>query len=91
MSVPVWGITLSRPLPVIGLVGHYPTNYLMGRRPLPKHRSFTRRIEPSSTWGISHRFQWLFPSSGQVTYVLLTHSPLSPPDESRGSRSTCMC
>jgi hypothetical protein len=40
ISVPVWGVTLSRPLPVIGLVGHYPTNYLMGRRPLPKRRSF---------------------------------------------------
>ena len=36
VSVPVWGIALSRPLPVIGLVGHYPTNYLMGRRPLPE-------------------------------------------------------
>ena len=91
VSVPVWGFTLSRPLPVIGLVGHYPTNYLMGRRPLPKRRSFTRRTEPSSTWGISHRFQQLFPPLGQVTYVLLTRSPLSPPDESRGSRSTCMC
>ncbi len=91
VSVPVWGITLSRPLPVIGLVGHYPTNYLMGRRPLPKRRSFPRRNESPSTWGISHRFQWLFPSLGQVTYVLLTRLPLSPPDESKGYRSTCMC
>ncbi len=40
ISVPVWGITLSRPLPVIGLVGRYPTNYLMGRRPLPERQSF---------------------------------------------------
>jgi hypothetical protein len=36
VSVPVWGATLSGPLPVVGLVGRYPTNYLMGRRPLLK-------------------------------------------------------
>ena len=27
--------------------------------------------------GISHRFQWLSPTRGQVTYVLLTRSPLT--------------
>jgi hypothetical protein len=26
VSVPVWGVTLSRPLPVFALVGSYPTN-----------------------------------------------------------------
>ena len=31
VSVPVWGVTLSGPLPVVGLVGRYPPNYLMGR------------------------------------------------------------
>ncbi len=31
ISVPVWPITLSGRLPIAGLVGHYPTNYLMGR------------------------------------------------------------
>ena len=36
LSVPVWGTTLSGPLPVFGLVGRDPTNYLMGRRPLPE-------------------------------------------------------
>ena len=32
VSVPVWLIILSDQLPVSGLVGRYPTNYLMGRR-----------------------------------------------------------
>ena len=32
VSVPFWGVTLSRPLPVVALVGHYPTNKLMGDR-----------------------------------------------------------
>ncbi len=31
VSVPVWPATLSGRLPIVGLVGHYPTNYLMGR------------------------------------------------------------
>ncbi len=34
VSVPVWPTTLSGRLPVIGLVGRYPTNYLIGRTPL---------------------------------------------------------
>ena len=40
ISVPLLGNTLSRPLPVIALVGRYPTNKLIGRRPL------TERITP---------------------------------------------
>ena len=35
VSVPVWLIILSDQLPVFGLVGHYPANYLMGRRLIP--------------------------------------------------------
>ena len=41
VSVPVWGVTLSRPLPVSALVSHYLTNKLMGRRPLPERRGFS--------------------------------------------------
>ena len=36
VSVPVWGAILSDPLPVVGLVSRYLTNYLMGRSPLLK-------------------------------------------------------
>ena len=36
--------------------------------------------------GLSSRFQLLSPSEGQVTYVLLTRSPLS----TKVLRSTCM-
>ena len=36
ISVPVWLDILSDQLPVIGLVGRYPTNYLIGRKPLPQ-------------------------------------------------------
>jgi hypothetical protein len=34
VSVPVWLIILSDQLPVLALVGRYPTNKLMGRRPV---------------------------------------------------------
>ena len=30
----MWGPILSEPLLIIGLVGHYPTNYLIRRKPL---------------------------------------------------------
>ena len=34
ISVPVWLIILSDQLPIVGLGGHYPSNYLMGRGPI---------------------------------------------------------
>ena len=40
VSVPLWLADLSVQLPVIALVGHYPTNKLIGRRLLPQ-RSVT--------------------------------------------------
>ncbi len=36
VSVPVWLAILSDQLPVVALVGRYPTNKLMGRRPIPR-------------------------------------------------------
>ncbi len=33
ISVPVWLVVLSNQLPIVALVGRYPTNKLMGRRP----------------------------------------------------------
>jgi hypothetical protein len=40
VSVPVWLIILSDQLPVVALVGHYPTNKLIGRETLPNRNSF---------------------------------------------------
>src|ERR1700744_3488558 len=40
VSVPVWLIILSDQLPIVALVGHYPTNKLIGRRLL------SRRLAP---------------------------------------------
>ena len=81
---------LSHRLPVLGLVGFYPTNYLIGRKPLPKRNpdksenlssgNRDRRI----VRGIRPDFSGLSPSSGQVTYVLLSRLPLSVPGKPGG-------
>ncbi len=53
VSVPVWPIRLSARLPIVALVGHYPTNKLMGRGLIPHRRSFPRSaMRPS--WNIRY-------------------------------------
>ncbi len=44
VSVPVWPIVLSDRLPVIALVGLYPTNKLIGRNPLPEQQQSHRLL-----------------------------------------------
>ena len=46
VSVPVWGIPLSGPLPIVALVCRYHTNKLMGRIPILYHRSFKYVMMP---------------------------------------------
>ncbi len=40
VSVPVWPVALSGRLPVVALVGHYPTNKLIGRGPISYRKTF---------------------------------------------------
>src|SRR3712207_4483004 len=40
VSVPVWPVALSGRLPVVALVGHHPTNKLIGRGPILSRRTF---------------------------------------------------
>ncbi len=95
VSVPVWLIILSDQLPVYGLVGHYPANYLMGRRLIPKREVLRSSALTSAPFEavvsccISSPFGGLSTTRGEITYVLLTRAPLnwSCPQ----SRSTCMC
>ena len=79
VSVPMWPFNLSVRLPIVDLVGRYPTNYLIGREPI------FQRIAPliicgcplMMLCGISSRFQLLSPSERQVTHALLTRPPLN--------------
>ena len=80
ISVPMCPLTLSGRIPVIALVGLYPANKLMGRRPfLWRSRSSFPRTPPRHTFtsGIICHFWQLSPSKGCVIYVLLTSPPLS--------------
>ena len=61
VSVPVWLIVLSDQLLIIAVVGFYPTNKLIRRKPIP-WRSFDLSL--LSIRGINHRFQWLSLSKG---------------------------
>ena len=40
VSVPMWPVTLSGRLLIVGLAGRYPTNYLIRRGSISYHRSF---------------------------------------------------
>ncbi len=59
VSVPVWLIILSDQLSISGLVGHYPTNYLMDREPiLQRPKTLTSEAEASVvSCGISYPFE----------------------------------
>jgi hypothetical protein len=77
ISVSLSGQPLSWPLPVIGLVSHYLTNYLMGRRPIVKRRSFVEWEDstPHSISGISLSFPRVFQTLRYVIDVLLSSLP----------------
>ncbi len=78
VSVPVWPVALSGRLPVDALVGHHPTNKLIGRGPIPDRKTFqTPTMQQKPISGISPGFPELSQSLGQVTHVLLTRSPLT--------------
>ena len=48
---------------------------------------FGRRSDSPTTCGISHPFGQLFPTSGQVTYALLSRPPLGKPPSKLGGSS----
>jgi hypothetical protein len=72
VSVPMWRVVLSHPLPVFGLVGHYPANYLIGRSPLPRRQSFA----PERTYEYYRQFPTAIPYLGARSIGLLTLPPL---------------
>ncbi len=63
VSVPVWLIILSDQLPIVALVGHYPTNKLIGRG-LIMQREPKAPFLPKDVCGISPSFLGLSPTAG---------------------------
>ena len=91
VSVPVWLIILSDQLPIVALVGHYPTNKLISRNPIlsrPKALQI-QSAESKRLFCISSGFPELSTAKGYVSYVLLTRAPLYSHPKVL-SRSTCM-
>ena len=77
VSVPVWRIVLSNPLPIVALVRRYHTNKLMGRRLIHQRRSFQIfNLCQILLSGISSPFEKLARTEGQIVYALLTRAPL---------------
>ena len=48
ISVPVWPVALSGRLPVTALVGHYPTNKLIGRESIPHQKNLSNTTHEDS-------------------------------------------
>src|SRR5262245_55553183 len=91
ISVPVWPDTLSGRLPVVALVGHHPTNKLIGRGPIPHRKSFPpQSMQTVVLSGIRPSFPGLSQSAGQITHVLLTRSPLEHPRKGLSVRLACV-
>ena len=90
VSVPMWPSTLSGRLPVAALVGHYPTNKLIGRGPILHRKNFPPPSYTAVLSGIRPSFPGLSRSAGQVTHVLLTRSPLEYPRRGLSVRLACV-
>ena len=75
VSVPVWPIVLSDRLPITGLVGRYPANYLIGRGPIPRR---PQRLSPAGTIRYQPQFPTVVPNPGAGSHALRTRAPLSP-------------
>ena len=74
----MWGTFLSEPLPIAGLVGRCPANFLIGREPVPVCRDFQLGRMPGQVlWGIRRRFHRLSPGQGLVAHVLRTRLPVA--------------
>ncbi len=72
------GLPLSKPLPIVDLVNHYPTNNLIERRLILWHNLSENEhsnINPIS--GISLSFPRLFQTKGQINDVLRNFPPVT--------------
>ncbi len=73
VSVPVWLVVLSDQLPVLALV-------ILKRQALRSPTLDIKGCPSRSTFGISSPFSELSPTSGQITHVLRTLTPLRLPN-----------
>jgi hypothetical protein len=88
LSVPVWLIVLTDQLPVTGLVGRYPTNYLMGRGPLQRRIAAFFRAKHGTYAGLAPLSQRYPPPQGR--YPRLPQPCATHPAEAGCVRLACI-
>ena len=82
---------LSHPLDISGLVGHYPTNYLVSHRPLLRRRTFAQHSSQTlRSSGITHSFPWLSRTRGYVPMPYYPVSRSSIPRRGLVARLACL-
>ncbi len=81
VSVPVWPVALSGRLPVDALVGHHPTNKLIGRGPIPGRKTFHPSPCRPESYPVLAPVSRSYPrAKGRLPtcYSPVRHSPPSP-------------
>ena len=88
----MWPFDLSVRLPIVGLVGRYLTNYLIGREPILQRIAplAYRTCDQYASCGISTSFPVLSPTVWQVAHALLTRPPLIRPRRDFTVRLECV-
>ena len=90
VSVPVWLIILSDQLPIVALVGHYPTNKLIGHRPTQSREALRSPTFPSRAYAVLIRLSPGYPPRMDM-FRCITHPFAARRQVAPRCRSTCMC
>jgi hypothetical protein len=88
----VWLIVLSDQLPIVALVSSYPTNQLIGHRPIPQRlTTLLPRFHPRKPMRSCRRFLAGIPHCG-VGHPCVTHPSATPSrsEEHQGVRLACV-
>jgi hypothetical protein len=88
----VWLIVLSDQLPIVALVGSYPTNQLIGHRPIPQRlATLLSGLHPRKPMRSCRRFLAGIPHWG-VGHPCVTHPSATPcrSEEQQGVRLACV-
>ncbi len=88
VSVPVWPIILSDRLRIDGLVGRYPTNYLIRRGPIPERELSPSHVSTKGAYPVLATVSRSCPEL-QGRFPRVTHPSATP--WPKPERSTCMC
>ena len=90
VSVPVWLVVLSDQLRIAGLVGLYPTNYLIRHRPLQSREAFRSPAFTLRSYAVLIRVSPGYPPR-LGTFRCITHPFATLKEVAPLYRSTCMC